>query len=162
MLVASRPSRRTDSTADSRPALPQSAPGARAVTASLASPAWRAVKRTVSLARAGLGSAAAAASAATVSDRITPVKVAAAGWAECRDAHQPRRLLPAARVAGRPREAPLPAPPARSRPRPLADRPGVPARRAGRRRADGRARPGTRGAGHRHRRRDAPRELLEL
>ena len=78
-----------------------------------------------------------------------------------RDPHEPRRLLRAAGLVDRPREAARPLPAAGARARAVADRSGLPGGGARRRDAAGDRRPGARRAGHHHRRRDAARELLE-
>ena len=78
-----------------------------------------------------------------------------------RPAHEPRRLVRPARLADRPRAAARPLPAAGARDGAVADRPAVPGGGPGRRHADRDPRPGAGRARHHHRRRAAPRELLE-
>ena len=77
------------------------------------------------------------------------------------DPDEPRRLLRAAAVADRQGAAARPLSPARARDRAVARRPALPRGSAGRRDRARDRRPGARGAGHRHRRGDAARELFE-
>ena len=74
---------------------------------------------------------------------------------------QPGRVVRPARLADRPGAAARPLPAARTRDRAVEDRSAVPGRGPGRRHAGRNPRPGAGRARHHHRRRAAPRELLE-